>query len=86
MSLRADDGTPLETKEGIVLNSEGQPVTDFRPRVRSFSLSLPLPAIVGVVLFLPVALTIGITFFIALILSLTVFAIMRTVLRFLKNP
>jgi hypothetical protein len=90
MTLRADDGTPLEAKEGIVLDQQGQPLTaEARPqfgKVRSYSFSLPVPALIGAAIFIPVALAIGATFFVGLILLLTVLMIVGAVSRFLKNP
>jgi hypothetical protein len=68
MALRADDGTPLTTKEGVVLDNSGRPLTrgplqsQFTSAGRSFTLvskGLSLPLVVGLVVFVPLLIAAG---------------------------
>ncbi len=89
MSLKADDGTPLQTKEGVVVDAEGHPLTSsphaVNSGVRSFSFSLPIPAILGAAIFIPIAFALGITFFVGIVALLTLYLVLSSISRFLKN-
>jgi len=69
MALRADDGTPLTPKEGVVLDNSGRPLTR-EPLQSHFTSSgtrgftivskgLSLPLVVGLVIFVPLLITAG---------------------------
>lgn len=87
MTLKADDGTELKAKEGVVVDSEGHPLTGATqtPHARSFSFSLPLPAILGAAIVLPIAFAAGLAFFAVLLLIVTVFFVLSGALRLLRR-
>jgi hypothetical protein len=66
VTLHADDGTPLKPKEGVVLDTQGRPLTR-EPlkswRSRSFGVvstgRLSLPVIIGLAIFIPILVTAG---------------------------
>jgi len=70
MALRADDGTPLTIKEGVVLDDNGRPLTreplqaqftSAGPRAFTFvSKGFSLPLVVGLVIFVPILITAGV--------------------------
>jgi hypothetical protein len=92
MELRAEDGTPLEVKQGIVLAPEGtthaqasHASTKSRPFVRSFSTSLPFPGILGALIFIPLALATGVAVVSIAIFVLAIFLILKTLSRLFSN-
>lgn len=72
MALRADDGTPLKVKEGVVLDNEGRPLTR-EPLQEQFTSAgsraftftsqgfrgFSLPLVVGLIIFVPLLITAG---------------------------
>lgn len=85
MSLKADDGTPLEAKEGIVIDGEGRPIASPRPTVKSFSFSLPLPAIIGAAIAIPFAVAAGLAFFSVIAVILLAFLILSWISRIFRS-
>ena len=89
MALTADDGTVLKPKEGIVLDQQGHPLTSApwgtthgsHTRGRSFFFSLPIPAVVGAIVFVPLALAMGAALITVIGILLAVFFVLSTVAR-----
>jgi hypothetical protein len=86
MTLQSDDGKPLQPIEGIIVDQEGRPLNAPRASVRSFSFSMPLPAMIGAAIFIPLALATGIAFFGVIVILLAIFFIFSSIARFLRNP
>lgn len=79
-TLKADDGSPLELKEGILLDQEGNPVhsdfTTFRPQARIKGFQFNLSKWVAPVLFMGIVsliLIVGFTVFGSLISFFLIF-------------
>ena len=83
---RADDGTPLSIKEGIVLDREGTPLVEpeISPQIRVFTLGGFLGPL-GLIL-IPVILTLGFAFFAVFLGALLLFWLIFKIFRIVSGP
>ena len=84
MSVRAEDGTELKAKEGIVLDRDGHPLAGPRGTVRTYTFSGQLPAIIGAAIVLPLALAAGAALFGVILAVLGVFLLLSAFFRLFR--
>lgn len=79
MSIRTEDGTLLQAKEGIIVDAEGSPLnTTEVPRF--FVQSFRLPAL-GAILLVPLALATGMAFILLILVLLVAYFVLRAIKR-----